>query len=187
MVFLDSDPKRCHQAEQAGFSVIFGDALQERTLIRSQIELVGTVIGLMSNEHLNHLFVDQARELFGVPQSYVALESLEDDKVPEHIQRVDSRVLWEGPHDVERWAVRIRHNDVIIEQLTYLPPEKTESVEDSHSQAPEHGPPSEKNGERFVILAIKSRKSVFPMYTTYTLQKKMWLLWPSIDMSIRKP
>lgn len=172
VMFLDSDPKRCHQAEQAGFGVIFGDALQERTLIRSQIELVGTVIGLTSNDHLNHLFVNQARDLFGVPQSYIAIETLEDNKVPEHIQRVDSRVLWEGPHDVERWAVRIRHNDVQIKHLVYSPDQQSPAAENSNEQVPKQDPPLEKNGERFVILAIKNKSGMFPMYTTYQPQKE---------------
>lgn len=172
VVFLDSDPKRCHQAEEAGFTVIFGDALQERTLIRSQIELVGTVIGLTSNEHLNHLFVDQARELFGVPHGYIALESLEDDKVPEHIERLDSHVLWEGPHDVERWAVRLRHKDVLVEQLAYDPPDTSEKQEDPGIGPTEKPSSSPKNGERFVILAIQRKKSISPMYTKYKLQKE---------------
>ncbi|MGD9852934.1 MAG: cation:proton antiporter [Nitrospirales bacterium] len=173
VVFLDSDPKRCHQAEEAGFPVIFGDALQERTLIRSQIELVGTVVGLTSNEHLNHLFVDQARELFGVPYGYIALESLEEDKVPEHIQRLNSRVLWEGPHDVERWAVRLRHKEVLIEQLAYDPPPDTTKKQEGPDIGPTEKPSSSpKNGERFVILAIQRKKSISPMFTTYKLQKE---------------
>ncbi|HBP87853.1 MAG TPA: hypothetical protein DD706_09170, partial [Nitrospiraceae bacterium] len=172
VVFLDSDPKLCHQAEQAGFPVVFGDALQERTLIRGHIELVGTVIALTPNEHLNHLFVDQARELFGVPHGYVALESFEGEKVPEHIQRLEEHVLWEGPHDVERWSVRLRHKDVVVEQLMYHPPPKPDTDADAEDKTSEKPSPTPKNGELFVILAIQREKSIVPMYTTYKLREK---------------
>jgi NhaP-type Na+/H+ or K+/H+ antiporter len=172
VVFLDSDPKLCHQAEKAGFPVVFGDALQERTLIRGRIELVGTVIGLTPNEHLNHLFVDQARELFGVPQGYVALESFEGEKVPEHIQRLEEHVLWEGPHDVERWSVRLRHKDVVVEQLMYHPPPKPDTDSDAEDKTSEKPSPTPKNGELFVILAIQREKSIVPMYTTYKLREE---------------
>ena len=45
MTFLDTNPQHCRQAEEEGFSVIFGNALQERTLLRARMEGVGTVVG----------------------------------------------------------------------------------------------------------------------------------------------
>ncbi|MGE0473928.1 MAG: hypothetical protein AB7P17_09880, partial [Nitrospirales bacterium] len=47
-----------------------------------------------------------------------------------------------------------------------------EFTEASQSNTQETVPSSGKNGERFVILAIQRNKSISPMYTTYTLQKK---------------
>jgi len=169
VVFLDSDPKRCRQAEEAGFSVVYGDALQERTLLRAQMELVGTSIGLTPNEHLNSMFVDQTRNLFGVPQGFVALESFEGGKIPEHIQRHDGKVLFEGPHDIERWAVRLRHKDIEITPFTYHKP--LDQNEDTLIETKETRKPNPLNNERFVILAIRRKDTIVPMSMGYELKE----------------
>lgn len=49
VVFLDSDPRNIRAAESAGFPVVFGDALSDRTLQRARIDLVGTAIGATPN------------------------------------------------------------------------------------------------------------------------------------------
>ncbi|HIO21398.1 MAG TPA: hypothetical protein EYN18_03250, partial [Nitrospirales bacterium] len=169
VVYLDSDPKRCHQAEEAGFSVVFGDALQERTLLRAQMELVGTSIGLTPNEHLNSMFIDQTHNLFGVPQGFVALESLEGVKIPEHIQRHDGKILFEGPHDIERWAVRTRHDDLDIDHFLYQPP--LETIADKMTEGNEPPTAQPNNSEQFVILAIRRKTSMVPMNMNYELKE----------------
>ncbi len=169
VVYLDSDPKRCHQAEEAGFSVVFGDALQERTLLRAQMELVGTSIGLTPNEHLNSMFIDQTHNLFGVPQGFVALESLEGDKIPEHIQRHDGKVLFEGPHDIERWAVRTRHDDLDIDHFSYQPP--LDSITGKMPEMKEPPTAQPNYNERLVILAIRRKTSMVPMNMNYELKE----------------
>jgi NhaP-type Na+/H+ or K+/H+ antiporter len=68
VVFLDSNPGNCRQAEEAGFAVVFGDAVQERTLLRARPRSVGSAIGLTPNQMLNSVFVSRARERFGVPR-----------------------------------------------------------------------------------------------------------------------
>ena len=173
VVYLDSDPKRCHQVEQAGFSVVFGDALQERTLLRAQMELVGTAIGLTPNEHLNSRFVDQTRHLFGVPQAFVAVESLEGGKIPEHIQRHDAKVLFDGPHDIERWAVRTRHQDLDFETFSYQPPlgSTEQPLEQPFGQPEESTTAAPAPNERYVILAIRRKNSITPMTMSYEIKE----------------
>lgn len=166
VVFIDSDPRRCQEAEKEGFTVIFGDGLQERILLRAQIELVGTAIGATSNEHLNSLFVSQAREWFQVPKSLVAVEAMEKQQVPEHIKRHLGTVLFEGPHDMERWAVRKRHGNPTVEQFVYEPSAALPAASADKNNAPATGetPISfYRPGERYVILTIHRNGSVSPM------------------------
>lgn len=163
VVFLDSDPKRCQQAEQADFPVIFGDALEERTLLRGQFELVGTVIGLTFNEHLNSLFVGQVRQLFEVPRGYVALESLYGEEVPAHVKEYEGEVLFEAPHDQERWDVRWRHREVAIEHLVFrqdTTPSAESKAKDEESHFTGTKPAQE---ERFVMLTVKRKAQIVPM------------------------
>lgn len=161
VVFLDSDPNRCREAEDAGFPVVYGDALQERTLIRAHFDLVGTAIGFTSNDHLNMLFVSQAKELFQVPQVDVALEPEEWQKPPDRLKRLDGDVLFWNAPDLRRWDLRVRHDDVTIEQLEYHPPEtepETAGEQDSKQKAR-----PKKAGDPYLILTVKRKDRVAPM------------------------
>ena len=52
VVFVDANPQHCRLAEERGFNVVYGNALQERTLQRARFELVGTAIGMTANRKL---------------------------------------------------------------------------------------------------------------------------------------
>ena len=119
VLFIESDPKRSHVAEQAGHTVVFGDPLDDRTMQRARMELVGTVIGLTFNEHANSLFVREAREAYDVTCGYVAMESDDDQHTPRLVRRSGLEVLFDGPHDQARWDVRRRHGEVDVESFEY--------------------------------------------------------------------
>ena len=158
VVFLDSNPGNCRQAEEAGFAVVFGDAVQERTLLRARPRSVGAAIGLTPNQMLNGVFVSRARERFGVPRGYVAVERPESGLAPELVETSDVAVLFEGPHDIERWDVRCRHGSVEIETWCYVgAPELAE------------GETPVKVEERFVILSVGRGGKVQPMYAELKL------------------
>jgi hypothetical protein len=160
VVFLDSNPGNCRQAEEAGFAVVFGDAVQERTLLRARPRSVGAAIGLTPNQMLNGVFVSRARERFGVPRGYVAVERPESGLAPELVETPNVSVLFEGPHDVERWDVRCRHGSVEIESWCY-----------AGAPAPAEGETPPKVGERFVILTVGRGGKVQPMHAKLKLQK----------------
>jgi Trk K+ transport system NAD-binding subunit len=160
VVFLDSNPRNCRQAQEAGFTVVFGDAVQERTLLRARPHSVGAAIGLTTNQMLNSVFVSRARERFGVPRGYVAVQRPESGLAPELTETPDVTVLFEGPHDVERWDVRCRHGSVEIQSWCYVGvPEPLE------------GEARPKVAERFVILTVSRGGKVQPMHAKLKLQK----------------
>jgi NhaP-type Na+/H+ or K+/H+ antiporter/Trk K+ transport system NAD-binding subunit len=128
VLFIESDPKRSNVAEQSGHTVVFGDPLDDRTMQRARMELVGTVIGLTFNEHANSLFVREAREAYGVAHGYVAMESFEDQHAPNLVRRSGLDVLFDGPHDQARWDVRSRHDEVDVERFEYGPDVRSEAV-----------------------------------------------------------
>ena len=154
VVFLDSNPQNCRRAEEAGFPVVFGNALQERTLQRARFETVRAAIGLTPNDTLNGLFVSRARDLFQAPEVYVALQWLGAGETPEFLAGTDAQVLFEGLHDVERWDVRSNHGEMQIVRRVFREP----AEEESESLDP---------GERFVILAVQRGERVQPMSTTF--------------------
>jgi len=164
VVFLDANPWNCRRAEELGFQVIYGDALQERTLQRARFENVGSAVGLTPNQMLNSLFASRAREYFGVPNGYVAASDPEAGLAPELVEHEKVVVLFDGPHDVERWDVRARHNELDVEYWVYGgEPEQSASAD-------EGGEPAPQAGERFVILSIQRGKKVMPMHAGLSLE-----------------
>jgi NhaP-type Na+/H+ or K+/H+ antiporter len=109
VTLLDANPNHCREAEESGWPVVFGNALEERTLARARPEQAAAVVGLTSNETVNHLFAREANERFGVPRSYVALERRSPRLPRELLERHGIQVLFDGPRDLERWNVRFRH------------------------------------------------------------------------------
>jgi NhaP-type Na+/H+ or K+/H+ antiporter/Trk K+ transport system NAD-binding subunit len=115
VVFLDSNPMNCRRAEELGFPVVFGDTLLERTLQRARIETVGMAVGATPNQVLNGVFVSRTRERFSVPAGLIAVDRTGSGLGPELIGTGRAQVLFEGPHDLERWDVRARHGAVDVE------------------------------------------------------------------------
>jgi NhaP-type Na+/H+ or K+/H+ antiporter len=155
VVFIDNDPRRCQAAERDGFSVVYGNALQDRTLRRARVELVGTVVGATFNENLNSQFVHYARQSFRVPNGLVGVSTLDHADVPEHVTRHQSGVLFDGAHDPARWDVRWRQDQVVIRTFVFEPP---------HEQHPNKADaaPSVTRQDGFVILTTERKKTVTP-------------------------
>ena len=165
VVFLEYDPKRSRVVEEAGFPVVFGDPLEERTFLRARPELVGTAVGATSNEHFNSLFVRQALETFDVPGGLVAMESLFGEQSPSLLPAANADVLFDGPHDHERWDVRWRHKQVIVETFSYLAPGE-ESNEDTAAE-----PSAARSKELFAIVSVTRGRLVSPMHAAYRFRR----------------
>ncbi len=150
VVFLDANAENCRRAEEAKFSVVFGDAVQERTMQRARFELVGDVVGATPNQVLNSVFVRRASERFRVPRGYVAAARPDTGLAPELVATQKAVMLFEGPHDALRWEVRVRRRAVEIEKWIYQGPLAEEGSAPKQSTATAANP-----AELFVILTLK--------------------------------
>jgi hypothetical protein len=149
VIFVDSNAVSVRRCEEAGFTVIFGDALQERTLQRARFDLVGDAVGATPNQMLNSVFVSRARERFRVPRSYVAVDRPEAGLAPELVEKAHAVVLFEGTHDVGRWEVRDRHGEIDLEHWEYIG--LAEGGDDAEQGDVRQVP----GGELFVILMLR--------------------------------
>ena len=164
VVFIDSNPQNCRRAEEEQFSVIFGNALQERTLQRARVGSASTVVGLTSNQMLNSVFVSRARERFRVPRALVAVQGLESGLVPELVKEEAVQVLFDGPHDVETWEVRVRHEGVEVEHWVYAgvepPPHATAGGNAENGGA-------SRSGDPLVVIAVRRGERTTPMHAGF--------------------
>jgi NhaP-type Na+/H+ or K+/H+ antiporter len=149
---LDANPDHCREAEEGGWPVVFGNALEERTLARARPELALAVLGVTSNETVNHLFAREAIERFGVPHAYVALESGGAGLPRALLARHGIQVLFDGPRDVERWNVRFRHGLVELARFRFEP------------AAPGAPAPAPSVNDPYLILTLERSGRVEPMH-----------------------
>jgi len=164
VVFLDSNPQTCHQAEEAGFSVVFGNALEERTLQRAQLQTFEAVLGLTTNQTVNAVFASRAGELFRVPRAYLAVEALDTGMAAELVRNGEAVVAFDGAHDLERWDVRVRHGGVEVAHFRFDAERLPAPPADEQQDAPELPP----IGERLVMLALlREGEAPRPMSSEY--------------------
>jgi NhaP-type Na+/H+ or K+/H+ antiporter len=165
VVFIDSNPQSCRAAEEAGFNVVYGNAVQERTLQRARFETVTATVALTPNPTLNGVFGTRSRELFGVPRALLATLNPEEGLVAEAIERGTASLVFDGPHDVERWDVRSRRGDVEIEQRRYREPPRESDGETGGALA------SVGLGERAILIALLRNGEIEPFHSAIVPKK----------------
>lgn len=149
VILLDSNPAGIRRAEEAKFPVVYGDAIQESVMQRARLGFARTVIALTANRTLNSVFVARARERFQVPRGLIATSEAGVGLVSEQVVSGQAEIVFDGPHDIDRWEVRGRRGDVGIEYFEYTPVENENENE-------EPAPSAAGLSERLVILTVVS-------------------------------
>jgi NhaP-type Na+/H+ or K+/H+ antiporter len=160
VVFLDANPQHCRAAQERGFTTVYGNALDDRVQARARLERCRAVVGLTPNDEVNSLFAREAREEFGVPDGYVAIGGAASRLTPKILEKQAARVLFDGPKDVERWDVRLRHGLARVERFRVgaAPPA---------APAPGATPPEQ---DPFVVLALERGNARQPMHAALALR-----------------
>jgi len=152
VTFLDANPTHCRRAEERDFPVVFGNALDERVLVRARLERCRAAVGLTANDEVNSLFAREAREDFDVPETYVAV-GRGTTVTSRILRKQSSRTLFDGPKDVERWNVRLRHGQVRLERYRFAGRPEGASEEPQAAVDP------------FVLLALERDEVRVPMHS----------------------
>ncbi|MHA7838565.1 MAG: NAD-binding protein, partial [bacterium] len=162
VLFIDSNPGGIRRAEEEGFAAVYGNALQESVMERARIGFVKTVVALTPNQTLNGVFVGRARERFGVPSGLIAVSDT-GGLVSEQVGSGQAEIVFEGPHDVERWDVRGRRGDVGVEHFVRAP----EDTEGDASETSGSVPKTAGLSESSVILAVEREAATSPMHSRW--------------------
>jgi NhaP-type Na+/H+ or K+/H+ antiporter len=115
VVFIDASAKPAEDAESDGFRVVFGNALEERILLRADVESRHAVVGALHNEAVNLLFARKARNEYKVPNVFVALQRGQPSVDPKMVDEAGGAVLFGDETDLELWSVRIRREIAKVE------------------------------------------------------------------------
>jgi len=163
VIFADINPGHCRAAQERGFTVVYGDALELRTLARMRLERARAVIGLTANNEVNSHFAGEARDEFGVRDGYVAVNLGSGDVTSRIVEKQESRVLFDGPKDVERWHVRLRHGDVAVRTFRHQEPEGAAEAGGEAADPGESRATAADGAGLFIVLAVKRGERWVPM------------------------
>ncbi len=119
VTFLDSNAAETRAAEEEDFPVVFGNALEDTTLARANLDRFAGCVAATSNEEVNFLVASRAREDYALPRVYTAIHMREGHLTPEMIRGVSASLLFGGHSDPRLWEARLRKEGARAETWEY--------------------------------------------------------------------
>jgi len=115
VAFIDNSPGAVRETQEAGFQVVWGNAIEERTHLRAEMDERQGAIAVTPNEEINLLFASTAKSDYRLGEIYVALRHTQRSVHPEIVETTGSQVLFGRPRDLDLWSVRMRRDLAVIE------------------------------------------------------------------------
>jgi NhaP-type Na+/H+ or K+/H+ antiporter len=177
VVFIDANPEQCRLAQEAGFRVFHGNALEERVLVSAGLDTRRAVVATLPNEAVNLLFARKARGEYRVPEAFVAIQRGHGAFSPEVVHEAGASVLFGNEVDLELWDVRIRRKLVEIVPLRYLGAEHDQENEgDGGRHEDPDAVPREMQNVVMPFARINDGK-VYPLGDRTRVEKDSVLFW----------
>lgn len=121
VVVIDSNAGEARQAERAGLKVVYGNANEERTLARADVEARRGIICITPNDGINLLLSRRVAEVFNVSESLVALNR-GGSVLPEQLSERGKRLLFGRQLEMQQWYHRLLHQAYQVEVWRYQGP-----------------------------------------------------------------
>lgn len=136
VLFLDSNPNAIRAAETDGFRAVYGNALEDRVLQRSNLGDCAGCIAFTTNEEINLLFLSKVSGEFKIPKLYAALHEKNSRVSPEIIRQSGAHLLFGQKCDISLWSIRIKRNLVALEDWIIEKPKSPDSENSGHTIFP---------------------------------------------------
>ena len=149
ILFLDSSPQASRRAEEAGFRVLYGNALAESVLLRADLDGRAGATAITPNDELNLLFARKARKEYRVPIVRVALTSNEGTVNAGMVHEIGARVLFGRARNLQLWSVRLERHAAVIGRWRLSSKETFDVTE----------PPQSRNHPRNFVLPMTVESS----------------------------
>ncbi len=103
VVLMDSSEDCCAEAQKEGFSVIYGNGLEERTMMRGAIDSRRATLALTPNEHINFLYAKRVKEHFKKVRTIVGLETESSGVTAKMVEKLPAGILFGGERPLALW------------------------------------------------------------------------------------
>lgn len=115
VVCLESNSSAAKIAEKDGLKVVFGNALETRTLQLTRVDSREGVLGLTTNENTNILFLEFVKRQTPQPKLLAALETWSTGVTESMVSRLGADVLFGAAVDVSRWSRRLEEGSAAVQ------------------------------------------------------------------------
>ena len=119
VICIDSNPQRCSLAENEGIKIINGNGLEEKILLRAEIDTRKGSIALTDNEEVNYLFTKNVKDIGKISNLLIGIKQDKTGITEEMIEEIGARIPFSFPRDLEQWNIWISHNKTKVLQYTY--------------------------------------------------------------------
>jgi NhaP-type Na+/H+ or K+/H+ antiporter len=102
-VLIDADPEVCRIGEQEGFRMVYGSALEERSLRRAGIDSASSLVAITKNEGVNLLCARKANEEFRLRRVYAGIDRRRIGISENAVSEAGVRVLFGAARDLRYW------------------------------------------------------------------------------------
>ena len=130
VICIDQNPKACRRAEEEGIKVIYGNGLDEKTLLRAEIDTRLGAMGLSSNEEVNLLFGTKAKEIGKLSTILVGIKSMAEGITSEMVKEIGGRIPFGRQCDIEQWAGWIQRGITSINRYSLTSPASNNNFQD---------------------------------------------------------
>ncbi|MCP4443927.1 MAG: sodium:proton antiporter [Myxococcales bacterium] len=103
VTLMDSNEDCCAAAQKEGLSVIYGNGLEERTMIRGMVDSRKATLALTPNEHVNFLYAKRVKEHFNSIRTLVALETESSGVTSKMVNKLPAGILFGGERPLGLW------------------------------------------------------------------------------------
>jgi len=135
VLIVDSNAREARTAEELGFQVLYGNAGEDRTLERADIESRRGFIALTPNPDANLLMAHHVKELTRAPATYVALARGRAGTRARRVLRDGHRVLFGRAVEMGQWNHRLAQGTARVERWRFDGVQTPEGGEQASSGA----------------------------------------------------
>ena len=155
VVLIDRNPLETRVAQEQGFSVVFGDATDENVLLRADIECRRGLIALTSNDAVNLLVAQNARELARHVRTLVALTRGGSGVGVDRVIADGHHLLFGEAIDMERWNHDLLRDAAQVTKWVFRPAREGEPDDQIWL--------SDRAGSVVLALATAGRRQTLPV------------------------
>jgi len=101
-----------------------GNGLEEKILLRAEVDTRKGSIALTDNEEVNYLFSKIVKDIGKISNILIGIKQDNAGITEEMVKEIGARIPFVFPRDLEQWNIWISHNKAEVLQYTFKPTDK---------------------------------------------------------------